>query len=97
MSSVYLDVYIGDQEAHAPAKKPHDKVLALLDRHGSVYGLPSRPEDLSAEQRDIVQDMHVISLQVLSPHEFLTLYWTLRKTEPYLFYTMPHSLSWLVA
>ncbi|KZT64470.1 hypothetical protein DAEQUDRAFT_747452 [Daedalea quercina L-15889] len=56
-SLAYLDVYIGDQDAHAHAEAEYSATSALLSKNAPIYGLPSTPPELSEEQQDILKEL----------------------------------------
>ncbi|THH32575.1 hypothetical protein EUX98_g1624 [Antrodiella citrinella] len=56
-SQVYLDVYIGDKEAHTREQAAYNATEALLSKNASIYGLPSTPQDLTDEQQDILKEL----------------------------------------
>ena len=58
---VYLDIFIGDRDAHAQTEASYNATVALLAKNASIYGLPTSPSALSEEQRDILRDLDVHS------------------------------------
>lgn len=57
--AVYLDIHIGDKDDHARKEAAYNATNAILAKNASIYGLPSRPQDLSDEQREILQELDV--------------------------------------
>ena len=57
---VYLDIYIGDKEAHGLEQTSYDLTLALLSKNAAIYGLPSTLAELNEEQQDILKELDVI-------------------------------------
>ncbi|KAI9065186.1 hypothetical protein FKP32DRAFT_1685054 [Trametes sanguinea] len=56
-SLAYLDIYMGDERAHARAQAEYDATAALLAKNAAIYGLPTEPHALSEEQRDILREL----------------------------------------
>jgi hypothetical protein len=59
MPSCYLEIYAGEQSKFEEEDAQYQLTRSLLDKHASTFGLPSLPEDLDAEQQDILGDVHV--------------------------------------
>ncbi|PSR71464.1 hypothetical protein PHLCEN_2v12731 [Hermanssonia centrifuga] len=56
-SKVFLDVYIGDRDAHASGQADYEATCALLSKNAAIYGLPSSPADLTEEQQQILSEL----------------------------------------
>ncbi|KAF8137088.1 cyclophilin-like domain-containing protein [Boletus edulis] len=52
---VYLDICMGDSKKFLRDRDAYDRARSHLDRHAASYGLPSKPEELSDWQREIIQ------------------------------------------
>ena len=59
MSTAFLNILAGDEEAYATQRKEYRDTLDQLFRKAEDYGLPWLPEDLSEEQQDILKDTDV--------------------------------------
>ena len=55
----YFDIHIGDQAAHDSHASAYDRTTLLLSANAGIYGFPLSPEELSDEQRDILEDLNV--------------------------------------
>ncbi|KAJ7166341.1 cyclophilin-like domain-containing protein [Mycena crocata] len=58
MASCYLDICVGEEHKFEEEVAQYQLTLSLLEKHASTFGLPSLPEDLDAEQQDILGDVH---------------------------------------
>lgn len=67
-SQVYLDIYIGDKEAHAREEVAYHATSVLLSKNATIYGLPSTPQELSEEQQDILKELDVMHLPIRRCH-----------------------------
>ncbi|KAH7924935.1 hypothetical protein BV22DRAFT_1034630 [Leucogyrophana mollusca] len=56
-STVYLDVFMGDAEAHASLDASYKHSCDLLSKNAAIYGLPSTPEELSEEQQELLKEV----------------------------------------
>ncbi|KAF5380785.1 hypothetical protein D9757_007104 [Collybiopsis confluens] len=63
--SAYLDLHGGDLAKHDIETEEHKFTSSLLAKHASVFNLPSHPELLSEEQREILRDLNKSSNQDL--------------------------------
>ncbi|OBZ76806.1 Peptidyl-prolyl cis-trans isomerase cyp5 [Grifola frondosa] len=57
MTTVYLDIYIGDEQDHARTQAAYDATSAVLTKNAAIYGLPSTPPELTEEQQDILKEL----------------------------------------
>ena len=57
---VYLDIHVGNRDAHATEQSEYDATCALLKKNASIYGLPDTPEELSEEQQQILAEIDVL-------------------------------------
>jgi len=62
----FLDICIGDAEAHVLLSEEYQQTVELLKKHARVYGMPEIPEELSEEQQDILKDLTVRG-KIISP------------------------------
>ncbi|CDO77397.1 hypothetical protein BN946_scf184857.g3, partial [Trametes cinnabarina] len=56
-TSAYLDIFMGDADAHAKAKAAYDATAALLAKNAVIYDLPSSPPHLTEEQQEILKEL----------------------------------------
>ncbi len=73
-SKVFLDVYIGDRDAHASGQADYEATCALLSKNAAIYGLPSSPADLTEEQQQILSELDVLGLVTSHPLTLIRLY-----------------------
>ncbi|KAH8831148.1 cyclophilin-like domain-containing protein [Flagelloscypha sp. PMI_526] len=57
-STAFLDIYIGDETLFNESQASYEATVKLLLTHAAVYGLPSTPEELSEEQRGILEEIN---------------------------------------
>jgi len=70
--AVYVDVSIGNGEEHARDQAAYNATVTLLSQKASIYGLPTRPEELSEEQEDILRELDSsIEMHFTSPPPLL--------------------------
>lgn len=55
----YLDICMGDKDAHARDEAEYSATCALLLKTAHIYGVPSTPPELIEEQRDILRELDV--------------------------------------
>ncbi|KAG8882079.1 hypothetical protein FRB97_008749 [Tulasnella sp. 331] len=67
----YLDIYIGDEEVFKAETTAYQVTCNLLKKNATVYGLPDVPNELSEEQREILQDLHPQPLVFMPPQPLL--------------------------
>ncbi|KAJ7653729.1 cyclophilin-like domain-containing protein [Mycena polygramma] len=65
MPSCYLEIYAGEQSEFEKENAQYQLTLSVLEKHKSTFGLPSLPEDLDAEQQDILGEVHKSDSQPL--------------------------------
>ncbi|KAF8526591.1 cyclophilin-like domain-containing protein [Hysterangium stoloniferum] len=58
MTTAFLDVYIGDKAEYDEQSAAYERTNVLLTANYEIYGLPSLPEELSEEQREILTDLN---------------------------------------
>ncbi|KIJ15336.1 hypothetical protein PAXINDRAFT_115001 [Paxillus involutus ATCC 200175] len=56
---VYLDIYIGEAERFAQEEASYKHTSDLLAKYATSYTLPSKPEELSDWQKEILQNIDV--------------------------------------
>lgn len=59
----YLDIYIGDEIAYNSQLAAYRLTSSLLQKNAAIYGLPDKPEDLSEEQQQLLQEIQVCGLR----------------------------------
>lgn len=64
----YLDIYIGDEGAFKAETASYELTRTLLKKNAAIYGLPSTPTELTEEQREILQDLHVRPAHLCAIH-----------------------------
>lgn len=56
-STVYLDVFIGDEEQHKIDEAAFTATCDFLANNAAIYGLPSDPRHLSSEQQEMLREI----------------------------------------
>lgn len=60
MATVYLDIFIGDREAHDEEEARYEKTKRVLKKNAVIYGFPDDPEQLSVEQQETLKEVDVL-------------------------------------
>lgn len=60
-STVYLDVFMGDEEQHKIDEAAFTATCDFLANNAAIYGLPSDPRHLSSEQQDMLREIDVFA------------------------------------
>lgn len=55
----FLDICIGDEASHNEQLEVYQVACELVTKNAKIYGFPERPELLSDEQREMLQEIHV--------------------------------------
>ncbi|KAJ7579037.1 cyclophilin-like domain-containing protein [Mycena floridula] len=61
VSAAYLDVYVGEQKFFDSDSLSYEATRSLLAKNSKTYCLPAAPELLTADQQQILQDLHATS------------------------------------
>lgn len=75
-TKAWLDIFIGDRDAHESQQAAYDATDALLQKNRAIYGLPSSLAELSEEQQQILSERCTSSIPrflVLGQFSLLTL------------------------
>ena len=64
MTLPFFDVYIGDKAEFERLDAEHTFVKDLLAKNAHIYGFPDEIAQLSDEQKEILQTLHVIAHQL---------------------------------
>ena len=57
MTSIYLDIFIGNRDENSKHQLEYDATCSLLAKNAKIYGLPTSPTELNEEQRLILADL----------------------------------------
>ena len=59
LAKAWLDIYIGDKDAHTKEQAAYDATNELLRKNYAIYGLPPSLVELSEEQQQILKELDV--------------------------------------
>ncbi|KIP10826.1 hypothetical protein PHLGIDRAFT_28292 [Phlebiopsis gigantea 11061_1 CR5-6] len=57
LAKAWLDIHIGDIDAHTKEQAAYDATYALLQKNHLIYGLPPSLAELSEEQQEILKEL----------------------------------------
>lgn len=60
-STVYLDIFMGDEEQHKLDEAAFIATRNFLANNAAIYGLPSDPHHLSSEQQEMLREIDVFA------------------------------------
>lgn len=70
-STVYLDVFMGDEEQHRIDEAAFTATCDFLANNAAIYGLPSDPRHLSSEQQEMLREIDRSHVPRFTPPEAL--------------------------
>ncbi|KAG8988078.1 hypothetical protein FRB90_002972 [Tulasnella sp. 427] len=67
----FIDICIGDEGSHNELLESYQVACELVTKNAKIYGFPERPELLSEEQREMLQEIHPAPLIFTPPEPLL--------------------------